>query len=444
MRKSTDCLVIGGGFAGLTAALVLRRAGRSVAVLEARDRIGGRARTTELLPGLPVDLGGQWVGPGQKRMLALADTHGARLVRSFETGRGLISDCGLVGELGAPSGELGARAYLEIGRALAAFDARVAMAEGEGEGQSVADWIVESVKEPAARRLLQAIFRIQLAREPETVPIARALEFVALTGRSLADLMSMSGGALESRFAQGTGALLAKMAEPLTAGLLLNAPAVSIEQNAESVLVRTRAGDFRARRAIVAVPPNVVSRIEFSPGLSGERTALLGSYRMGSVVKCLAVYEAPFWRARGLSGLASATDGPLVSVCDNSPEGDGRGVLLAFAAGESAVRLANLASEERRALVLNELARLFGPEAWRPAAYTDRVWSEEEWTGGGFFALTHEARASERLREPTGRLHWAGTETAREWMGFMEGAVESGERAADEVIRNDASGVGRG
>jgi monoamine oxidase len=193
----------------------------------------------------------------------------------------------------------------------------------------------------------------------------------------------------------------------------------------------------RAGRAIVAIPPTLAGRTAYDPPLPAARDQLTQRMPQGTVIKTMAIYDRPFWRDDGLSGGAASDTGPAKVVFDNSPPDGSPGVLLGFLEGDHARRLGRLAADERRGLVLEGHARLFGPQAAQPERFVERSWAEEEWTRGCYGcymppgAWTSYGHA---LRAPIGPLHWAGAETAEVWCGYMDGAVSSGERAAREVL----------
>ena len=205
----------------------------------------------------------------------------------------------------------------------------------------------------------------------------------------------------------------------------------------DGVAVETALGTLRARHAIVALPPPLVAEIRFTPDLGTERRQLITSIPMGAVIKCIAAYEHPFWRERGFSGQAIADEGPVRAVFDASPEDARPALLMGFFEGAAARRFAPSATEERKAIVLDTFARFFGAEAHSPIAYVDRAWTNEPYSRGCYAALFPPGvwtRLGHLIREPEGRVHWAGTETATVWNGYIEGAVRSGVRAAEEVM----------
>jgi monoamine oxidase len=158
---------------------------------------------------------------------------------------------------------------------------------------------------------------------------------------------------------------------------------------------------------------------------------------MGSVIKCIAAYEKPFWRSRGLSGEGFSEVGPLTVTFDDSPHDGSQGALIGFILGDAAREWSGADEEARKEAVLNCWTRLFGAAAARPVAYVDKDWPAEEWSRGCYVGVMPPGVMSQcgaALREPCGRIHWAGTETANEYAGYLDGAVESGYRASAEVL----------
>jgi monoamine oxidase len=203
------------------------------------------------------------------------------------------------------------------------------------------------------------------------------------------------------------------------------------------VTATTVAGQFEGRQIIVTAPPLLAGRIDYEPALPHWREQLTQRTPMGSVIKCQAIYDEPFWRADGLSGQATGDGEGSRVVFDNSPQDGSPGILLAFLEGDEARRLGRESAEVRRRAVVDSLVRYFGPRAAKPERYLERDWQQEKWSGGCYgtlFGPNVWTRYGHALREPAGPIHWAGTETASQWTGYMDGAVRSGERAAAEVL----------
>jgi monoamine oxidase len=272
--------------------------------------------------------------------------------------------------------------------------------------------------------------------EPAELSLLHFL-FYLRSGGGFRNLVEIENAAQQTRFHDGAASIAIRMAERLEAAVELQQPVRSIAQTADGVTVTTDAAVFEAKRVIVAVPPALAARIRYEPGLPAHRDQLLQHYPMGSTTKVFAVYDRAFWREDGMSGEVVCCDGPLSVVFDNS-SGDGTTpCLLAFICGRDARAWSPLPEAERRDVVLRALSRYFGARALSPAEYFEKNWDAEAYTRGcpvgyaGAGALTGYGAA---LRDPIGRIHWAGTETATVWNGYMDGALQSGERAAREAI----------
>jgi monoamine oxidase len=210
-----------------------------------------------------------------------------------------------------------------------------------------------------------------------------------------------------------------------------------IEVRGDRVVVEAGAGTFTGRRVVITAPPLLAGRIEYDPPMPPWRAQLTQRTPMGSVIKCQVVYDEPFWRADGLSGQATGDGEGARVVFDNSPPDGSPGVLLGFLEGDEARRLTRLDEATRRQAVVDSLTRYFGPRAARPVGYHELDWQRQAWTGGCYgtlFGPNVWTRYGPALREPVGPVHWAGTETATVWSGYMDGAVQSGQRAAAEVL----------
>jgi monoamine oxidase len=226
------------------------------------------------------------------------------------------------------------------------------------------------------------------------------------------------------------------MAKELGECIVLNAPASAMEQSSAGVTAHTALGPFAGKHAIVAVPPALAGRIKYDPSLPARRDQLTSRMPLGSVIKYVAVYSRPFWREAGLSGEAFSDTGPTVTTFDDCSADGAQAALVSFSDGEAARIWTERTPEERREAVLSEFVRFFGAEAGTPITFVEKNWLEEEWSRGCYVGVTSPGTLTSfgtALREPCGRIHWAGTETAVDWMGYMEGALQSAERAAQEV-----------
>ncbi|MBI2708867.1 MAG: FAD-dependent oxidoreductase [Actinobacteria bacterium] len=438
--------VVGAGLAGLTAAWQLMSAGQSVIVLEARDRVGGRVVNHTFADGTVADLGGQWVGPGQDRILALAEAHGVATFPTHDDGEHLTAVGGKVVRYTDRTLGLPKAALAEIGLASAMLDrmARAVPLEApwkadkaeRWDGETFGSWIRRAVHSAAGRGFYQTATEAVFAAEPDEISLLHFLFYTA-AGGGFERLLATADGAQQDRFVGGAATVAERVAEVLGPTVLRLGCAVRrIEQDEGGVVVVHDGGVVVARRAVVAVPPALAGRIDYRPPLPGDRDQLTQQVPMGAVIKCLARYDEPFWRADGLSGQAASMDHAVSVVFDSSPPEGTPGVLVAFLEGDHARRAARIAPSARRALVLECLVDLFGDRARAPAEWVELDWCQEPWTRGcygGHLAPGVWTRYGPSLREPCGRIHWAGTETAGVGNGYMDGAVRSGERVAAEV-----------
>lgn len=452
--KDVEVAVVGAGLSGLTCALRLDQAGISTAVLEARERVGGRTLNAPLGDGKVVELGGQWIGPGQERVKALADELGIGTFSTHLEGDNLFL---LRGRVSRYRGDVPRRApfgfadFLQAKLRLERMARKVDLehpARGAGparwDTETPASWISRHMHTHAGRTLMGTAIEAILGVDPADISLLHLVFYIASAGCSLDALVATRGGAQQDRLEGGSQEISLRMAERLDARVHLEAPVSSIEQGAERVHIT--AGDQRlsARFVVVAVPPVLTAHIDYHPSLPGERLQLAQRMAPGTVIKCVAIYPEPFWRSAGLSGHATCDRGPVKAVFDNSPPNGVPGALLAFVLGRDARQLARQSSDDRRQAVLARLGELFGECALDPERYLEQSWADEPWTRGcyaGYFGPGGWSAYGEALRPPVGRVHWAGSETAIHWHGSMDGAVAAGERAAQEVLQRlgDAS-----
>ncbi|HVH41753.1 MAG TPA: NAD(P)/FAD-dependent oxidoreductase [Labilithrix sp.] len=445
MRKvDVTVVVVGAGVAGLIAARTLRALGHDVLVLEARDRVGGRAFPFVTDDGTSVDLGAAWLGPKHRRMHALANELGQGTFPTFMKGK-------IAFALGARRGRyqklpiINPVALAASGIAFARLDRMARKVRSDPgwrashartlDAQSVGSWIEENVAPASARSLVRLSLNALHCARDEDVSLLYLLDAVGKAD-TLERMREVDGGGQESLFLGGTGPMLDRMAAALGTELRLEHAVQRIRHHADGATLFTDDAEIHARRIILTIPPPLISRVDFEPALDPERVRLLERMRMGNVVKCVAIYERPFWRDAGFCGHFWADGGPVSFGYDTSSPHSRRGALAMFADADRADALSRLDPHRRKQIVLEAAARFFGPAAEQPIAYADVAWSNELWSGGAYSAHAQPgscASGDACLRKPLGVLHWAGTETALEWAGYMEGAAESGERVAREV-----------
>ncbi|MEQ4609521.1 NAD(P)/FAD-dependent oxidoreductase [Streptomyces cavourensis] len=294
-----------------------------------------------------------------------------------------------------------------------------------------------------SRRLLEVIASISWTADLDRYSVHAMARMVRQQG-GLRTILSTRGGAQDSLLVEGVGTLTDRLAAELGARVRTGHRVTRLVRDEHGVTVHTDSGTFRAARTIVTVPPPVAARIEHHPPLPADRAALERNTYMGSVYKAIAVFERPLWRDRGRAEFL-VLDSPGRAVFDTGSPG-GPGHLCTLVAGPEARALDGLDAEERRQVLLAPLVPHLGPGVLKPAGWHEKAWHLDEHAGGGYVVLPEPGTTegiSPLPHTPLGPVHWAGTETADEHAGYLEGAIASGVRAAREVVDALAAGAPR-
>jgi monoamine oxidase len=454
--KRVDVVVVGAGLAGLVAGTELTKSGHSVRVLEARDRVGGRVWNHDLGHGHISERGGTFIGPTQHHVAALAEQLQISTFRTYDTGQDVYiaggerltySDRGPFGTAPPDPEVAGELATLVLGLDQLATTVDVSEPWNAPNAvaldrQTIAGYLTEHSANSRLRNLTAAALRAIAGAEPRELSMLFTLFYIAASGDrthpgTFQRNFNTRGGAQQNRLVGGSQRLPLELAKRLGDVVALGTPVRTIAQTRSGVTVVSDAVTVSAKRVVVAIPPTLAGRISYDPILPFQRDQLTQRYGQGTLTKVAAIYDEPFWRAKGLTGSAVTTGFPISIAFDDSPPGGRPGVAFGFVGGDNARRYAAMGAAARRKAVLTQLARFYDDKrALKPTQFVETNWSEQEWTRGcpvGIPAVGSFVSYGPRLRQPVGRIHWAGTETASYWNGYMDGAVSSGERVAAEV-----------
>lgn len=422
MRREIDCAVVGAGFAGLCAANTLQSAGASVAVLEARDRLGGRTAPGELA-GLSIDMGGMWLGPTQTRLTALVQDVGAELYAQPIEGRGHVHINGRPARIPKDAVEnaipvLPRLELLRLQYLLDRLTRQISLDEpwaGAGAASldrlTVTAWAERHVWTRSVRALIAQVCRTLLCAEPEEVSMLFFL-FYLQAGGGLDVLLGMRGDGAQAHMVKGSIHRVAvELGRRLARPVHLGSPVRAVVERDAGVVVRTDEGEVEARYAVIATPPGLAERILFEPRLSPQKAGLLSRQKMGSCIKVWIAYERPFWREQGSNALLLSDRDDFTPITDATPPGTELGILAGFFDAEPARRWTGRSPEERRAEVVETLRRDLGDEALTPVDYAEKDWCEDPWSEGCYGAFMGPGTMTEfgpALRAPHGRVHLGG------------------------------------
>jgi len=451
-----DVVIIGAGPSGLTAAHELGKAGLSVAVLEARDRVGGRT-WSNTVDGAWLEIGGQWVSPDQTALIGLLEELGLDTYSRYRDGDSVyIAPDGTRTRYTGEMFPVDAETEAEMNKLIDTLDGLAAAMDPERPWDharareldtiSFHHWLrSQSGNEEACNNIGLFIAGGMLTKPAHAFSALQAV-FMAASAGSFTNLVD-DNFILDKRVVGGMQGVSLAIAEKLGRNVILNSPARTVRwEEADGGWLATVVSDnatVTARRVVMAVPPNLYSRVSFEPPLPRRQHQMHQHQSLGFVIKVHAVYETPFWRADGLSGTGFSASSLVQEVYDNTNHGDARGTLVGFISDEKADYAFTLSPEQRRKEVTASLAEFLGDAAAEPVVYYESDWGTEEWTRGAYAAsydLGGLHRYGPDQLTPVGPIPWSCSDLAAEGYQHVDGAVRMGQFTARKLIAELAQG----
>lgn len=449
-KEPVAVIVVGGGLSGLSSAKLLHDQGVSVLLLEARDRVGGRTFTIFNDKVKYVDLGGAYVGPTQNRLLRMAREFNVKTFFTNENEDLVMFHKGISHKFRGAFPKMNFLARLDMNNLLRLMDQMAeeipisepwkAPKAREWDTMTMKDFYDKVIWTKTCRTFADLFVNVNVTVEPYECSLLWFLNYVPRCGGTNR-IFSTTNGGQERKFEGGSQQISKAIAKYLGDRVLLEHPVCKITQNEREVIVKDINGrEFKAQYVIMASPVSLQNQINFTPTLPTLRNQLLQRIPMGTVIKTFLYYDRPYWREKGMCGSSAIMEeGSIIgfTLDDVKPDGS-HPALMGFILATNAHHYIKLTREQRRDRIAKLYAKVFQCEQLaHPIHYEEKNWAEEKYSGGCYTAMLPPGFLTvfgEELRKPVNRCFFAGTETATQWAGYMEGAIQAGERAAREIL----------
>ncbi|KAJ5951253.1 uncharacterized protein N7479_009666 [Penicillium vulpinum] len=456
--REVDVAIIGAGLSGLSTAKQLAAANKSFAILEARDRVGGRVLNVNPPGKSAQELGAAYVGPTQNRVLALADELGLPTYKTYTSGNSTFYRNGTARHYQDSLGGIplvGIDSLVELASFMDEINNLASKVDLEApwntpnasalDSMTLETYVNSRISTSDARVLLDVAIPAILSTELNEPSLLYSMWCIAAAGNqtgpgTINRLIGVDGGAQDSRVSGGTQLLATLLAEKLgSQNIHLNTPVRRVQLKDSRYLVSSDELTISAQYVVVAMSPPLANRIIFNPLLPAGRDQLNQRMPMGALGKAIVIFPSAWWRSEGLNAAGVSDTGSIRVTYDNSPADGSFGAIMGFIEADEMRKLDAVSEDEAKRQVKQGFSNLFGPRVETATDVLIQRWDLEEFSRGGPSAFMPPAVLTQYgsyLRAPVGRIHFAGTETSLRWIGYMDGAISSGERVAGEILKN--------
>ncbi|ASN40885.1 putrescine oxidase [Arthrobacter sp. 7749] len=440
-----DVVIIGAGPSGLTAAYELRKAGKSVAVLEARDRVGGRT-WSQNMDGATIEIGGQWISPDQTGLYSLIEELGIETFERYKDGASVyLADDGTRSVYTGDDFPVAESTVAEMNKLIKEMDRLTAQVDpdapwahpqaAELDMISFHHWLrTISGDEVACNNVGLFIAGGMLTKPAHTFSALQALLMSSSAG-SFSNLVD-EDFILDRRMVGTMQGVSIAVAERLGEDVFLNNPVLKLDWSEDGVTAYGTDVTVHAKKVIIAVPPNLYSRISYNPPLPRRQHVTHQHQSMGLVIKVHAVYETPFWREEGLSGTCFGPSAIVQELYDNTYHEETTGTLVGFISDLQADAMFLLPEAERKDAILASMAKFLGAKALEPSVFYLSDFGAEEWTRGAYatsYDLGGLFRFGPDQNKNVGPIYFSSSDLAGEGYQHVDGAVRMGRRTAVRI-----------